>query len=422
MSLPLAAPRVDAARLPPSRMPVILASLVFALVVGVLAWRGAARLNVPGAPDAQHWALNDFRDAVYYPVVAFLDGINPYDRRAYRAAYPIGTEFPLYAPHTLLVHLPFGLLPYEAARVVYAAIVVALTVVLAALALEAGGAARTGARVLGLAALLLLSRPGHNNLMLGQVTAQVVIASWVAIRWAATRPALASVALAVSLLKPTFGVPIAFLLWCRGDRRAALGGAALAGVAGLAVVARLVVAAGGVGPFVASLTDNLGGFDGAPLVNPATSPFRIDTAALVARVLDWHSRAAELPMTVAVLALAGLVLAALRRGGRAVRGPVATALVCTATLACIYHQAYDLLLLVPPAMALVAARVSADGWTRVLLALLVLPMANYLATDTSLRRLDLEGTAWVVVTSLNGVAVTAAFLLCLALAWRRVPA
>ncbi len=61
----------------------------------------------------------DFRDAVYYPAVAFTDGVNPYDPDRYYRSYPVGQEFPLYSPVHLVVHLPLALLSLASARAAY---------------------------------------------------------------------------------------------------------------------------------------------------------------------------------------------------------------------------------------------------------------------------------------------------------------
>src|SRR5262249_26430170 len=60
------------------------------VVLGILVHRAVPRINVPGKIDPARWVLQDFRDAVYYPVVAFLDGRNPYDQTAQAEAYPVG--------------------------------------------------------------------------------------------------------------------------------------------------------------------------------------------------------------------------------------------------------------------------------------------------------------------------------------------
>ena len=86
------------------------AALAFAAVVSLVAVRTFRELGLLGVPrDARH-GMQDFRDAVYYPVVSLLEGRNPYDAADHLARYPVGSKFSLYAPLTLLLHLPLGLL------------------------------------------------------------------------------------------------------------------------------------------------------------------------------------------------------------------------------------------------------------------------------------------------------------------------
>jgi hypothetical protein len=66
---------------------------------------------IPVRPDLLRVDRLDFDIAVYYPARAFLDGLDPYDQSAYRAAYPVQAPLPPFLPATLLLHLPFGLLP-----------------------------------------------------------------------------------------------------------------------------------------------------------------------------------------------------------------------------------------------------------------------------------------------------------------------
>ncbi len=75
-----------------------------AAFVGVAAWLTSTTWEniTPSRQDVGF--QTDFRDAVYYPVVAFVDGVNPYDPGSYYRAYPVGQEFPLYSPIHLVVH------------------------------------------------------------------------------------------------------------------------------------------------------------------------------------------------------------------------------------------------------------------------------------------------------------------------------
>ena len=144
------------------------AALVFALAAAAVGGRTLASLNVAGRPDIPRYGMHDFRDAIYYPAVALLDGRNPYDVPDYTARYPVARKFPLFAPMTLLVYAPLALLSPDAAAVVFLVGSLALTLVLAALLLAAAGIARTPARVLGLAAGVILSHPGQMGLFVGQ--------------------------------------------------------------------------------------------------------------------------------------------------------------------------------------------------------------------------------------------------------------
>ena len=90
-----------------------------------------------------------------------------------------------------------------------------------------------------------------------------------------------------------------------------------------------------------------------------------------------------------------------------------------------YHQTYDALLLTLPALTVTSARWDVVGgalgrrvrW--IVLALIAVPMANYVASYGLIERLGLEGWAWTAVTTLGAAAVLACFLLLVAIGQRR---
>lgn len=404
------------------------AAAALLVVLGVLADRAVPRVNRPGHVDPAHWVLQDFRDAVYYPVVSFLDGHNPYDQRAQAETYPVGQGFPPYLPLTLVAHLPFGLVPQSDADALYVMAVLALTVVLGALALGGAGRPVTIAATLGVTALLLLSRPGHMNLLLGQVTAQVVIGAYVALRWARTRPLLAGMGLALATLKPTYGVPLALLmLFGRGDLGAVVVGVALSGALCLVALVALAHAAGGVAPFVASLGGSATAFAAEHTSNAWSSFARIDVVALAARVLGgvpdtWM----EIVLGVLVTVACVIALRRLRGDDSAPTAQLGVGLVCLTLLIGTYHQAYDALLLAQPAVALWAGSwgrgVAAPRVLRwVVLALLAVPAVNYLATGTMVSEMTVGSPTWLVVTAMNPAALLAAWGIHLGVACRPAP-
>jgi hypothetical protein len=391
------------------RLRLTAAVAVFAAVVGVLGLRAWTLVNVPGAPGHAQWVLQDFRDAVYYPVVALLAGDNPYDVRTYFARYPVGQEFPVYSPLTLLLHLPFGLLPYRLAEALYFASVIGLTVVLAAVSLRLAGVAARADAVLGLAAALLLSRPGQSNLLLGQVTVPAVLATLAALHWSSRRRWWATAALALATFKPTFGLPLALLLACRGDRRVAVGGVAIGGALAALLAVWPMSAAGGPGPFVAALLDNQATTRGSLLFAPLTSWLRVDVWALAARLAGGTTGpVSEALLSLAVLGATGLLLRRLRRVAAALADPLAVGLVGAGLLAGVYHQVYDLLLLAPAALAVVLGRPAAlwqeRPWARAVLAAASLALfGNYATSNAALRHLGVAGGWWLALVSVNAV-------------------
>jgi Glycosyltransferase family 87 len=408
-----------------NRVRTVAAGLALASVVGFLTHRAMSLVMQPGRPDAARWVLQDFRDAVYYPVVAWLDGGNPYDQDAQARRYPVGQSFPLYLPATLVAHLPFGLLPPAEAAWAYFATTLLLTGALAALALAGAGVPVTAAAVLALATVLLASRAGQMNLLLGQVTAQVVLASYVALRWARSRPLLAGLGLALATLKPTYGVPLAALMLLgRGDMRATVAGVVASVTLCSVALVPLVHAQGGLAAFVASLDSSAAAFAAEDSSNAWGSVARTDVSSLVARILGRApALSTEVGLGVLVIAAAVVGLRRLRADRSAAGTQLGIGLVCLSILVGFYHQTYDVLLLTWPAMALAAGRWGRDGvapaalrWA--VLGLIAIPFVNYLASVPFAAQLTRGGPAWLTLTALNPAALLAAWGVHLALAAR----
>src|SRR5581483_2724487 len=165
----------------------LLGAAAFFAVAGAIAYRAVEWTRVYGHPWSR-WAFCDFRTVVYYPAVAFLAGDNPYDAAAFTRTYPAPFEFPPYSPLTILLHLPFALLPVGAAAVAYFATILGLTLAIAAMALRLGGLAATVPRIFVVGTLALLSRPGQANLIGGQVAATATVACYTALWWSRSRP------------------------------------------------------------------------------------------------------------------------------------------------------------------------------------------------------------------------------------------
>ncbi len=392
--------------------------VVFAgTVVGSLsAWHALApswQVPLPDETNLAEERLQDFRDALYFPIREFLAGGIPYDPAAMFAHWPVRQDFNLYQPYHLLVHLPFALPGYRAGAVAFTVLGVLLLVALAAMA------AHAVRRILPVpvlvttvvvAASLVTSQVGKAQLYVGQVNPLIALGAAGALLARRDRPGWAAVALALAWLKPQYGLPLAILLYARGSRRVALAGTAVAAAASLPVVVLLTIRAGGIGAFldivVANLTHARGTDYGA--VDSPTAQ-RIDVAAVLFRVTGWAPSGAELAVLAVVLVTSVLLVRRLDRAGSL---PVADLLTCLAVVVCVVHQPGDVLLAVP-AMAAVTALWWRDrggpGWGAVGGAVLALavPFAHlYTVDSTVVQVLGARAAATV-----DGVAVVAAWCL-----------
>jgi Glycosyltransferase family 87 len=379
--------------------------LVLAIVrVAPLGQVGSLRVSAP-------WVMDDFRHVVYYPSRAFADGINPYDSSSYMTRYPVDVAVSLYAPAMFLLFLPFGLLPVVASSVAYFILTVVLTLVLAWAILRLSGWQATLSAILVVAGLVLLSRPGHWNLLSGQVTLVVVLATYAALRFSQRAPRLAGVGIALAMFKPSFAIPLILILLAQGAGRAVLWGVGLAAALNLPALAILAEREGGLSPFLATLTQT-SHITATKLATDATGGvWRVDMPALVSRVSGHPLRAwAGLLVAAAVLLPVMLMCRRFVEWDNSPQQRIPVALVCCGVLLSVYHQAYDLLLLTLPAAGLARALSQENNLFRAIhiaQALLIAFLAiNYMATESVLTALQLGPWQRLLVVSANGLAVT----------------
>ncbi len=308
--------------------------------------------------------MQDFRDATYYPIREFWrSGGMPYDPQRMFEHWPVIQEFDLYLPAHLLIHSPLAVPDYRIGAALMLGLNGALVVLLARWAVVW---ARAGAGLPAtawawawpwLAAALLFGQVGKAQLYLGQINPLVALGTAGALGWR-NRPVLAAVCLAISWLKPQFGLPLTLLLLVTGRRRTALLGTAVAAVASLPVVAVLVGRAGGFRPFLDVVRRNLAYATqtGYGAVDSPTGE-RIDLTAMAARAFAWSPPAAgELATAVVVLGLAAVVARLARKASTSDGSPdplhegLADLVVVLAVLVSVVHQPGDVLAAVPAAV------------------------------------------------------------------------
>ena len=422
----------------------IAALLVAAALVG---WRCYERMMLPGAPhDAIHTAGSDFRDVIYYPTRAVIAGVNPYDSaednpNSYQSQFPVGNNFPLYSPLIFVPALPIAILPLGISVATWWLVNVGLTILLAYVVWRWCGIVPTVAMTATLSAVILLTRPGQANLYFGQATLLFVLASLAALYWARRRPYLAGVALALATMKPTFGGPLAILMFCRRDWRTASLGSILgiaAAIIGLAIV--FSHDATGKSP-LAVLRGNQEATDRDPAVDPALSNSRIDAVMVAERLLGPAAApAVRIAIPLLILSVSGLILwrnasqlpATANNNDFENSEKLSSALILVTMAGCVYHNIYDaLLLVVPAALAWPASKrrgLMSKRWQGlVVCALLVVPAVSYFSSRQFNELVSkaipsigvsVPGRTPLVIQLANGCAVTAAWLLLLAAAAR----
>lgn len=392
------------------------AVLAFCFAAALCTQRVTGWSPLPGQRSVAGYALQDFRDAIYYPVRDFLDGENPYDTPKYKTRQPVGQPFPLYSPATFVVHLPFALLPFRIARYAYLAWTIALTPVLAALALRLAGVRAGVTAAFAVAAATLLGRPGQMNTFVGQYTATMVLGVYLTLALLPRHPRAAGLGFALTTLKPTFGLPLLAYLALRRAWRTVIVGLAIGGAVAAVPAAVLIWRSGGLGPFLVSLETNQAHFAAEASVNPATSLYRIDLAGLLGHAFGHPLGFGDVLVTFAVLGVFAAGLTGLRPLTNAADRTEADALACIATLLAVYHQLYNAILLLLPIVVLVAGRSRATGASRwTLMALLLVPQVNYAASVTVVNRLAPGSAARLIATSANGLALVVALVLWLAI-------
>ncbi len=409
--------------------------------VGVVCWLSVTTWHQLSGSRLDVGLLTDFRDAVYYPVVALRDGVNPYSVDTYYRHYPVGQEFPLYTPLFLLLNSPLLLFSFPTARAVAFGWNMALVLGYAAAVLGLLGARVRVAPLFGLATLVLLSDPGRFDLRTGQPTLLIVIGVLAALRAVEpgarlTRigpgralPFLAGVGgLAIVWIKPTFAIPLAVVLIARARLRLVAIGTAVALALSAVVLPFLVDAAGGVGHLVDSWRESARITSQSGQSRLGTS-LRIDVGNTFVRITKIHiSETVAMLGGLALLAAGAWLVARLhqRDPGRDCDELTMT-LVCLLLLASTYHVPYDYLLLVGPiALLLRPAAPREIPWPRraraTVAVLLLVPVIDPLGWSPINAVIGKSGFEWMLGTTMLSTYVLVALGICAWTAWRQVRA
>jgi hypothetical protein len=297
----------------------------------------------------------DFRLSVWYPGQALFHGRDPYDIASFERYY--GSHqiesfsagwFPFYSPIHLWLAVVFALFPVAVASALWFVLNLGGVLAIAAVVTRALDRRLGGPAIVAITGFLVLSRPGRATLEQGQTTVLYVLLTYVAWSQVRRRPWLAALALACALGKPPFGLPLLALILARRLWPVALRAVAILIAVSLPIVIWLTVNAGSPVALWRAVSHNLSYTDHNPLDAPG-SPGRIDGLSVIARYVHGHfGGGAEVGAFVVVVGLAAAFIAgAARRPGWPLT-PAVVLLLGLATVLCVAHEYYDLLLLAWP--------------------------------------------------------------------------
>jgi len=394
-------------------IPTVALVVVFAGLLFGHSNRTFSRVTTPGVFDNFERGFVDFHNAIHFPTQSFLSGKNPYSRE-YVANHPDHRTFPLFPPHSLIIHAPFGVSSIEVSRVMYWVfeLVTASCVLMLIQWITSKQVTLRGFLFLGIA--LMCTIPFYTSFYMGQLTLQLVLGTVVALHYSKTKPWLAVLGLTLAACKPQFGIPLAVLLLCRRDWKTAVGGGLLS--AALSVLAIAIIASNfGLQNFVEEIQTVYLGLDSHPDVGTAIdNGWRLDIYPVFARFLTVDGNMpvwSKFLIPALYLLIGGLGVFSLRKNRDA--DPLSNMIICLTCLGCIYHSVYDGILLLWPAAAILCSR--AQIWQRVdlrirwaMLAVLVFLLINVFhleGVQTKLGIFDPNLTSWRTVASFGAIGI-----------------
>lgn len=399
----------------------VVALLLVGLLAGVVAtgYRICSQYSMPsGEFDWTNRGHSDFHNGVYFPSLAFREGVNPYSQ-AVADRYLIPRSSPVYSPVVFIWHLPFSFPGLYEADVLFFLCNTAMLGLLAWMGIRMSNQRFRWGIWLVLFAILVYSRPGHVTLFTGYFTVELVIGSIVALHFAATRPFVSGAGMLLASGKPTYILPLILMMLCRRNYRAVVTGLVLCvagGLIGLGWLASFSAPA----EVIAGISEGHSALHQDATEDPVNTWTRLDLVGAVSKVMNWKpGDLVYFASMFGILAVPGWVVFKTSATERNVGATGLTAtIVCLTMLVSIYHHAYDSLLIVVPWIGITffrsidQAEVS-ESIRRVIAVLLAFPLANYLSTRAFLQTtgLDPQGWRWELITSANGVCLSIALVL-----------
>jgi Glycosyltransferase family 87 len=386
--------------------------LLFATILYLTTVRTIRVYHVPVPKETIQFGLCDFHNAVYFPGLAFARGENPYSS-AYAAKYPVNREMSPYAPMLLPFCAVLGVLPLPIAEYIWYSTNVFLIFVLACALLHMAGTKINATRILLVASVILLSRVGQSNQILGQFGIYFCLFTLIAIRCARSATGLSALGVAFASIKPTFGIPLILLMLAgRKLQPVAIGVLIVALGSGLSLSWMLLNEPT---HLMSSFASSQNALESDDDVDPASAWMRTDLLSVVARNLSLATDAKSELLAMLIILIPAFFAQWKLSGDRDTEETrsLEQSVVFLAIPMCIYHLSYDLLLLFPAVVLALSGRIfttqkHAQWYRAVYIALLVIPLMNYFATHSVMERFHIQGALRELAISLTPLALLAA--------------
>ena len=411
-----------------NKLLLVVSVLVFLGLTAATGYRIYRQYSVPKAEefDWTNRGHSDFHNGIYHSTKAFFAGSSPFAAESV-SEFTLARESPPLSPITFVLHYPFTWFTLHVADVLFFAFNISLALVIAWFSLSMNKSRFSAIGFISIASLILMSRPGHVTLFTGYFTFELVIGTLVALHFSKSRPWLSATGMLLASAKPTYIIPLGFLMLWRKDYKAF-------------VIGFLLCTAGVVGglgwlAYNSSVTEVISGLQHSQDAHvedetefPINSWTRVDLPGLVCKLAGWNPGGKMyLAAMFALLMLPGFVIFRVvetesHSGATGLSGWI----VMLSMLVGLYHQSYDCILLVVPWVGITffgdQTLPEVSKPIRFLISLLVaIPAVNYLSTKSAFDKLGIEPLTplWQSITMINGICLIVALLILLFAAWPR---
>ena len=367
--------------------------------------------------------MSDFY-TVYTYSKAFGDGVNPYSSEVMEHPdYIVPRNAAPFSPFAFLIYLPLTLLSLKFASVTFFVINWILFGVLALCCISMSRIKFDWVLWIWVFGFLVFSRPGHMTLFTGYFTVMLAIGTVVALHFSKSRPLLSGAGFLFAAVKPTYAIPLTLLMLARRDFKATMIGVFLTTVFAIGCFAWLS-SHSDFGSVISGIQSGQEAFHNDKTEEPINTWTRIDTAAIVAKVM--HRVPSSVEYLVVMLVLLVIPCLAIwrasiqeveRNGVEKGAGSLTAVIVVLALLVTIYHHSYDCLITSVAMVSLLLQgsqlKTSIPRFASIGIGvLLMVPMGNYASTRAFRDKLGFDqlDSAWQFTTMSNGICLAFALL------------